>query len=318
MKNKEILLHTDTVLREIPSARKQGLRYALFIAAISLVSQLVNLVADYLAASTGGLAGIGTRSAIVAVQSVVTYAVMLVTPFLTWGHCAVALQTSQKCDSDKNTLLQGLARFGPILRVSIFRILITVGLMIVSEQIATIIFAFLPSSAETIQLMQSVAIDANALMEPEAMTKIMQQIWPLMLLFAGIYILLLIIAFYHLRLAEWFVLNGENRALRAISCSYHTMRGNCLQLLRLDLWQWEYYLLMGVAGVIAYGDQLLGIQVQWGYWVFYLLSLLMQTGVTAAFLPRVHTAYATFYLDKIQQSEKQCLEMERFSPEMES
>ena len=296
MDNASILSHTDQSLRANPSARRIGLSYALIVAGISLVIQLVSFVTTRQMDSTGGLGGIGTRSILAFIQSIVTLAGTFVLPFLEYGHYAVALNTSRGEASQSATLLTGLRRVFPLLRLLLLRFGLGMLLMMAASNIGGILYAMLPQSQQTLAAIEPILADPNALTDPDTPTRLMGILWPMYAIIGVVFLGLMIPALYRLRLSDFAVTAGSNRAFAAMLTSWRAMGGRCLQLLRLDLRFCGFYLLNGVAAVLAYGDVLFGVPGDLGFWLFFLLSLGLQAAVTALFVPRVHTAYATFYL----------------------
>ena len=122
------------------------------------------------------------------------------------------------------------------------------------------------------------------------------KLWPMYVIFGLFLIVLLIPLAYRLRLVTLRILDGDKRVIRAMFTSWKSMRGHCKQLFFLDLKFWGYYGLTVLASVVAYGDQLLGISGDVAYWVCILLSLGIQVLAILAYLPRLHTAQAKFYL----------------------
>lgn len=301
MDNKAILARTDTRLRESPTARRLGLTYALLTAGISLVMQLVSYITTRQMDTTGGLAGIGTRSILVFIQTITMFLGMAVLPFLELGHCAAALRTARGQRAENGDLLAGLRRIFPLVRLMLLRGLLAFLLLIAASNAAAMLYMFLPGSQQALTGLETAVGDMTAEMDTEFAMAALQQLWPMYAIAAAVFVALLIPITYRLRLADLAVLDGEDRALKAMLESYRTMRGSCLQLFFLDVHLWGYYLLTALAAVLAYGDRIFGVSGDLGLWVFYLLSLLVQTGAVALLIPRVHTAYATFYLLRTQE-----------------
>lgn len=299
MDNTSILSHTDQQLRRLPGARKLGLTYALWAFGISLGLQLVIYIADRMTANTGGLGGIGLRSALQTVQVLAGYLNMLALPFLQLGHQAAGLNTARGQDSHSAVLLQGFRRFGPVLRLAVAWTLLLFGLFMAVSNAAATIYMLLPGSMEILPQLESVLADPNALTDAAAIA-LMGKMWPMYAILGVLLLLLLVPLSYRLRLAVPAILDGENRVIRTMFTSFRSMRGACRQLFLLDLRFWVYYLLTAIAAVVAYGDQIVGISGDVAYWVSYLLSLGIQLLATVLYLPRLHTAQAQFYLTHYQ------------------
>ena len=299
MKNPEILARTRQTLLDIPGLRKITWRYALIVAAINLVILLVDIAVYYASDLFGGLSGIGLRSALETFGLAVSFASMFVLPLLSFGHMSAALRAARSATPENTNLMDGFRRFGPLLRLTLLRLCIYLLIIPAAINIGSILYYMLPGSREALASLETMAIDPNAMMDATLTTDILMNFWPMYVLIVGIMIALMLPINYRLRLAEFAILDGERKALRAMLYSNRSMRRNCWQLFRLDLWQWEYYLLSAIATAVVYCGALVQGG-QWVYWLFTLASVGLQVLVTGVFLPRVNTAYATFYLYKFQ------------------
>ena len=100
-------------------------------------------------------------------------------------------------------------------------------------------------------------------------------------------------------------------ALMALRESKKMMRGNRLQLLKLDLSLWWYYLATAAATVVCYGDVLLpmlGVQLPVSetvsFFGFYALYLAVSFMILFFLRNRVEVTYALAY-DAVKPEEKQ-------------
>ena len=101
--------------------------------------------------------------------------------------------------------------------------------------------------------------------------------------------------FYRLRLVEYSLMDGQDKAIKNMLVSNMQMRYNCLWMFKLDVSFWWYFLLQGLAAVVAYGDVILGVQGDVAYWVCFLASAAIQLVLGWKFLPYVQTSYALAY-----------------------
>ena len=297
MDNLSILSHTDQALLRLPDSRRLGLTYGLWAAGLSLALQLVSFIAGTMTENTGGLGGIGMRSALQTVQALCAYVSMIVLPFLQYGHQAVGLNTAKGCPSEKTTLLWGFRRFGPFLRLALLWLLLFLAVTMAASNAAGILYMLLPGTADTFLEVQELMMnDPNSLMGVETAEALLLKMWPMYVIFGALMIALLIPLAYRLRLVSTAILDGENKVIHSMFASWKNMRTHCKQLFFLDLRFWPYFLLTGFATVVAYGDQLLGLSGDVAYWSAILLSLAIQVLAAAVYLPRFHTAQAKFYL----------------------
>ena len=102
--------------------------------------------------------------------------------------------------------------------------------------------------------------------------------------------------FYSFRMTDYVIIDKPAMgALAALRESKKMMRGNRLQLLKLDISLWWYYLATAVASVVCYGDVLLpmlGIQLPVSFGIIFFLR------------NRVEVTYALAY-DAVKPEEKQ-------------
>ena len=105
---------------------------------------------------------------------------------------------------------------------------------------------------------------------------------PLLIIYGLLIGAVSIILFYRMRFADFFVMEGSG-GVKAIANSFRLTRGNCLQILKLDLHFWWFYVLQGLSLVICYGDWVLsalGITLPFGpdgnFFLFYVIGILLQ------------------------------------------
>ncbi len=157
------------------------------------------------------------------------------------------------------------------------------------------LYMLTPASMAALEMMETVLAGGEAAMtDPAVMEQMLQVFWPMYLLIALVLLVALIPVFYRLRLVEFSLVDGKERALLNMAHSNFRMRYNCLWMFKLDLSFWWYFLLQGLAAALAYGDLLFGGG-DVAYWVFYLLSAGAQLFIGWRFLPTVQASYALAY-----------------------
>ncbi len=263
---------------------------------LTLISYLLQLRIE----DTSGLGGIGTRSVLSTVQSMLTIAQMALLPFWQAGYLAVALAVSRGEQADKNTLFSGFDRFGPFLRLFLFQGVIYGVIMMGSSYLSSFLYMLTPMGAQLMGQMNAFMGSAgDAALNEMAMV---QTVLPMMLLGAAVFLVAAAPTFYRMRLSRYVLMDGERSALRALAGSAVMMKGSRVSLLRLDLSFWWYYLLQGLVGVVCYGDillQLLGVALPWpwevGFFGFFVLYMLCQLGLDYWQKNRVEVTYAVAY-----------------------
>lgn len=267
---------------------------------LGLVLSIITYVLDLGIAQTGGLSGIGNRTILETIQSILSIASMVLLPFWEIGYISAALQFARRQNADVTSLYHGLRHWGVVLRSMLLKGAILGLFMFVGSQIVSTIYTLTPAGMSllnlSIELQQSG--DPYAFLENEEYMAMAMQSMPFFLL--GM-MLLLIPALYLLRFTDYAVMDHpELGALYAILSSFHMTRRHLKALLKLDLRFWWYYVLELLVVVISYGHMILdlmGIDIGIGgdtaMFVFYIVSLAGQLGL---YMWRKNTVFTTYAL----------------------
>ena len=282
------------------NAGKLALLFTGAAVALSFLITLVGFLLTKQMEGTGGLGGIGLRAALSSIQTLVTMAGALALPFWNLGYTRAALDTARDGSAEPRTLFSGFRLFFPALRLFVLQALLYTLIITFVAQAGAILYMFTPASTKTIEMMETILSGGEAMMmDPGIMDQLVEAAWPMYLLIGILLLVVFIPVMYRLRLVEFSLVDGKEKALQNMLRSNYVMRGHCFWMFRLDLSFWWYFLLQGLATVLAYGDLLIGGDV--AYWVFYILSAGAQLFIGWKFLPQVHTTYALAYdvlLDK--------------------
>lgn len=290
-------------------------RIILIHTAVSLGIMLLVAVLDFVLSgqieNTGGLSGLGTRSVLTTVQSILQMVQMAVLPFWEIGYLYAAMKMAVKEPAEPGTLLEGFRRFGPLFRIMLLKGLIFLVLGFVCTYVATQIFVMTPLSTPMLEAMAPVLNDPT-LMESaageEALMQVVDQalddaMLPLLIITGILLCLVYIPISYRLRLVNYSVLeNPREGALVAFRRSFRLMRGNCLEMFLLDLSFWWYYLLQILINLVCYGDLILslaGVSLPWSgelsFFLFYILALAGQFVLYFLARNKVEVTYVTAY-----------------------
>ena len=299
----------------LAQAPRNPKRIILIHTAVSLGIMLLVAVLDYVLSgqieNTGGLSGLGTRSVLTTVQSILQMVQMAVLPFWEIGYLYAAMKMAVKEPAEPGTLLEGFRHFGPIFRVMLLKGLIFLVLGFVCTYVATQIFVMTPLSTPMLEAMAPVLNDPT-LMESaageEALMQVVDQalddaMLPLLIITGILLCLVYIPISYRLRLVNYSVLeNPREGALVAFRRSFRLMRGNCLEMFLLDLSFWWYYLLQILINLVCYGDLILslaGVSLPWSgelsFFLFYILALAGQFVLYFLARNKVEVTYVTAY-----------------------
>lgn len=268
---------------------------------------LVALVTGRMIENTGGLSDIGLRTALGTVQQAVALIVQILLPFWTAGitFCAIRLARGQA--AGPKDLLGGLKRWGVLLRLYLFQMLLLTSAIYTIMQLAVMLVMLTPFAEPMLASMdalmgQSMTLDPSTLTDQLA-ADLIKTMLPVYI--AALPLLAAVLVFFHyqFRLATYRVLDEDRPgAIRAMFQSCRLIHRHRFRLFRLDLSFWWYYLLQALLTVIPMTDVLLkavGVPLPMEGDLFYLVTYLVYGIGTVALhrycLVRVQTAYACFY-----------------------
>ncbi|MBE6944057.1 MAG: DUF975 family protein [Ruminococcaceae bacterium] len=290
--------------------RKIVLLYALPALSLPLLVMAINLFLDAQFAGTGGLSGIGMRSALETAQTVLSSAISVLLPFWQLGLFFAAMRISRGAPAQAQDLYEGFHRWGAALRLQLLRGMRYFAEILLGVFLGSLVYSVTPFSNGLVEAIAAITEDptlANISSQElmlllEERLSFSQLLPPYLFCIAGALILTAPL-FYKYRLSDYVLLSSDKPgAFSSIFESAQLMQGNRLWLLRLDLRLWWYYLLMLLAALISYGDlllPLLGISLPFSenisMVVFVLLSTAVQFFLYYFFRGRIETVYACVY-----------------------
>lgn len=239
---------------------------------ISLVLAVVDYYLEQQIGSTGGLGGLGTRSVLETVQSVLSLAWPVVLPLWQVGYLFAALKMARGYHVNTGDLVAGFHCFFPMLRLLLIQGMLYVAIAIVVCYPASILFMLSPwaGSLYSEEFMTAQTLDTEAMMKAMMSAEVLV---PMICIFAVLYLAVLIPVFYRMRMAQYCLLDEPQMgAMAAIRKSFQMMKGNAGAMVKLDLSFWWYYVLGGLAAVVTYLDVLLpvlGVELPWSGAVCY-------------------------------------------------
>lgn len=297
---------------------KNAIRLAAFHTGVTVAAALVITLLQFaLSAGIGkttGLSGLGTRSLLETLQTVLQWANSVLVPFWSLGFVYAAMLWADDLPAGRKDLLTGFYRLGPYLRLMLILGLMSMVVLMFCANLASMVYLTTPAASEIMELATESGGDMNTLsglltqMSGEQVAALQNAVLPLLAICGVIGAALLLPLLYRFRLAKYAILNRPGTgALAAVRISVVLMRRRCLQFLRLDLRLWWYYALKLLCLVICYGDLLLeamgvalpdlGNGVALGTYLLYLAALF---AVETLFRPQMETAYAIAYRDLME------------------
>ncbi len=291
---------TDRSLENAPNHRRLVLISAGVTALAGLLASALNLLLEQGIGTTGGLGGLGLRSALTTVQSLISILMTVLLPFWAFGYTAVTLKLADGHPVADQDLLHGFRIFRPVLRLILLQELLYMLLALVCMHVGNTLLSFTPLASDVYDLMLPVLLEGGdiASLDPDALSQAMIP------MFIGCLVLFAAVAIpvsYRMRMAQFILLDQPQAgARRAIAESFYITKGNVLALVRLDLHFWWFYLLEAVLAVICYGDVLLplvGIEINGtvAFFLFYVISLALQLALYWQVKNRVSVTYAHAY-----------------------
>ena len=284
--------------------KKTALLYAGVATAFSFLCTLLSYLLGVAANQSGGLSGLAMRSMLESGQVVLSLAGTVLLPFWQMGFLFAALCYSKGERVDNSTLLEGFHRWGAVLRLNILLTLVVTGVMMICSYLSTFIFFLSPFHDGLDAKMTALLEDIdNFTITPEILFGLL----PNMVWLAVIFIVALLFIglpyYYRYRLSEFALMDGAPGALAAIQISKRLSFHNRMEIFRLDLSFWWYYLLQLGINCIAYGDAIfeffgvsLPVSEDVAFWITFLLSLGAQFLLAWYFALRYQTAFGHLYL----------------------
>lgn len=301
-------------LDRAPNARRILLVYIGISLGLSLAMTGLSLFFSNRIAGTGGLSNIGLRSILSTGQSVLPWIQMIVNACLGLGYHIAILCIVRNFDATPHTLLDGFRHFFPLLRLLLIQGFLYFGILLGSAYLSSFIFLATPFAAPFMEVLAPVVSSASVMnqtlvLDEATMLAATEAMLPMFFILIPVFALLAVPLYYRLRMATFALADEPRRgALHAMSKSRYLMHRNRFALFRLDLSMWWYYLGQLLVGLVCYGDVLLpmlGVSFPWSdtvsYYLFFLLSALMQLALYYFTMNRVYTVYAVAY-DTLQEN----------------
>lgn len=272
----------------------------------SLVVGLLNLLFSQLIANTGGLGGMGMRSMLQTAQTTLELAVTLALPFWNISLTRAALLWARGELSEPPTLLEGFRRFRSVLGVKLLTGAIFLGLCMAVSYLGTMLFLFTPFAGGLIKAMDPImqnsgVLDPELLLNDEIMAQISSAAVPLMIFLGILFAALAIPVWYRIRFADFAVMDG-GRAVASLIESFRITKKKALEIFKIDLHFWWFYLLQLLSVTLCYGDSILaalGVSLpmseEVAYVLFYAAGIVCQGLLLWYYQAQVSVTYALTY-----------------------
>ena len=307
-------LHFDDLHREADlrlatisySPRRLVLIHTAISLGASLVIGLLNLLFAQMIAKTGGLAGMATRSMLETAQAVLELAVTIALPFWNISLIRAALCWVRGELAEPPTLLEGFRRMRSVLGVKLLTLLIFLGISMAVSYLGTMLFLFTPFAGSLIEALDPIMQDAGALdptllLDDKTIGLLSSAAVPLMIFLGVIFAAIAIPVWYRIRFADFAVMDG-NRSLFSLLHSFRITKKKALEIFKIDLKFWWFYLLQLLTVTLCYGDSILAafgialpMSAEVSYVVFYALGIVLQGLLLWWYQANVSIVYALAY-----------------------
>lgn len=280
------------------------------IVVLNLVINGLNLYLNQQISTTGGLSGLGMRSILETIQTLLGYFSMFFTPFWQAGFLFAMISIVRSTDPGPGSLFQGFRRFGRIMNYVFWQIIIAILLGIAVLYLVSTLFMMTPFSAEFAELATSLMespdillADGTLNLEILPMDALIASLIPYFIMYGLVMIPAYAFVNYHLRMVNFLMIESIPRgAVSSMVVSSHMMRGHKWQMLKLDLSFWWYYALEMLLMLVLYLDLLLpimGINLPVDPTVLFFITLLiygiLELGLHIWKKPQVDLTYAAAY-----------------------
>lgn len=302
-------------LTDAGQAKRIAAIYAGVTLGLSALVTILGLVLEAMMSGTTGLGGMGRRTILSSVQSMLPWVVGLITMCVELGYQAAMLRVARGQYASPQTLRLGFDRFWVLLRCILLEGVILFAIAFGGIYIATMLFMLTPFSGRVMEVLSPV-LENVTLLSPEMVLdealydQLMQAMIPAFVMCAIVVAAAAIPVLYRLRMARFVIIDKPGiGALAALRESRKMMKGNCLRLVKLDISLWQYYIGCVFASLLCYGDVLLpmmGVRFPWSdtvsYYLFFALYLAVQFAVYYFLKNQAEVAYSIAY-DSIRPKE---------------
>ena len=302
-------------LTDAGQAKRIAAIYAGVTLGLSALVTILGLVLEAMMSRATGLGGMGRRTILSSVQSMLPWVVGLITMCVELGYQAAMLRVARGQYASPQTLRLGFDRFWVLLRCILLEGVILFAIAFGGIYIATMLFMLTPFSGRVMEVLSPV-LENVTLLSPEMVLdealydQLMQAMIPAFVMCAIVVAAAAIPVLYRLRMARFVIIDKPGiGALAALRESRKMMKGNCLRLVKLDISLWPYYIGCVFASLLCYGDVLLpmmGVRFPWSdtvsYYLFFALYLAVQFAVYYFLKNQAEVAYSIAY-DSIRPKE---------------
>ena len=291
----------STRLQDAPASRLVLIHTGVLLS-LSILASALNLFLNDQISTTGGLSGLGTRSILQSLQTFLQYGTTLFSPFWQAGFTLAVLHNARGVAPSEKDLLGGFRRWGAVLSLQLFTMVLLFGAAIACAYLAAIIFALTPFSEPLAQVLEPMLASGTLDMSALPSDTLLEAYIPMLLIYLAVLLPLVMYLTLSLRLSEYLILDQKMGGFLAVHFSMAAMRGKRLKMLKLDLSFWWYYLVELLLTIVCYLDvilPLLGVTLPFNETIAFFAAQVLYAVLELAFhlwkKPYHDTTYALAY-----------------------
>lgn len=290
-------------LQGAPQYRRITLIYAGILLGMSVLVTAAQYLLDGQIAKTTGLSGMGTRTMLSTVQTLLPIGQTLVALCLELGFVSAMLRIARGQGVSGHSLRLGFERFWLLIRTELLQEALYVAISIPVAYLGVALYALSPLSKPLMQAMMPLLTQETLVLEDAVLDQLMSAMVPCLIFCAVLVCLVMLVVSYRYRMVDYLVIDRPGiGAVAALRESRKRMKGHCWQLFRLDLKLWWYHGLTLLATVICSLDVLLSLvnvsvpmNAEVFSWLCYGAYLVLLFGICYFLKPGVEVQYGFAY-----------------------
>lgn len=288
-------------LRRGREPKKAVIAFASANLVISLVLTLLDLWLSEQISGTGGLSQIGLRAVFSTAQSVLSYAGTVIAMCLNLGFLYAMMRIARGQYADHTDLKVGFQRFFPLFRLTLLQGFIYLGILLLVYQVVGSLYSFTSWGESIVDLIYPIMVSGEYNVDNATFTRMIQLLIPFLIGFGVLGAVVLIPFCFWFRMSHYAILDDPRHgAIAALRASRKMMRGNCMNLFRLDLRLWAYHLLIALSSLSYYSVFLayfveIPINATVFSWVTYGIALALQFAADYFFRAKAEVSYVLAY-----------------------
>lgn len=247
-------------LQQAPQYRRITLIYAGILLGMSALVTVAQYLLDGQIAKTTGLSGVGTRTMLSTVQTLLPIAQTLVVLCLELGFVAAMLRIARGQAVSANSLRLGFDRFWLLIRTNVLKELVYLAICIPVAYLGVALYALSPLSESLMQAMMPLLTQETLALEEAMLDQLMDAMVPCLIFCSVLVCLAMWVVSYRYRMVDYLIIDRPGiGAIAALRESRKRMKGHCWQLFRLDVKLWWYHGMTLLATAVCSLDVLLSL-----------------------------------------------------------